>query len=206
MNRTTAAALITALTAAALWLMQITHPATAYGAEPVLQAPELTAAIAGTWPGNPVPWPQSTPPVERSGKVLLVDFQNVDCRDCPPRWLKKLQGRYGRQGLEVVGVYAPEVDLRVDPPFEPRMDAASRQARIRAWIIARVAAFDLEHPELLDPSASYWSALVTGFGATYYLLDKHGRVRARFSGPLRADGRRAQDLELAIARLLAQPS
>ena len=185
-NRETAAALITALTAAAVWLMQIAHPASAYGAVEAPAAPEFTHHAPAEWINSP---PLSL--ADLRGKVVLVDFWTFDCWNCYRSfpWLNSVDKRFGKRGLEVVGVHTPEFD----------------HERVRENVVRKVAEFDLDHPVMIDNDYSYWNAMGNRYWPAYYLIDKHGRVRARFVGETHAGDAQAQQIESAVEKLLEEP-
>ena len=92
------------------------------------------------------------------------------------------------ESLTVIGVHSPELDHEED----------------RNRVIAKVKEFKLPHPVMIDNDFSYWKALNNRYWPTYYLIDKQGRLRARFIGETHADSKRARKVEAAITQLLAE--
>ena len=99
-----------------------------------------------------------------------------------------MEETYQSRGLQVIGVHTPE--------FE--------HERVRANIERKVAEFALDHPVMIDNDFSYWKALGNRYWPTFYLIDKNGRLRARFIGETHSGSRQANRIEAAIASLLAE--
>lgn len=155
---------------------EFTHP---------LPAPAFTHS-------NPRDWINSAPLTLRMlrGKVILLDFWTFDCWNCYRSfpWLKSVEAQYGPQGLEVIGVHTPEF----------------AHERVRADVIAKVHQFGLHHPIMIDNDYSYWHALGNHFWPTFYLIDRQGRVRARFIGETHIGDHRARAIERDIKELLKE--
>ena len=149
------------------------------------KAPEFTHPEASAWINSP---PLSLAGLR--GKVVLLDIWTFDCWNCYRSfpWLKSVEAQFESQGLQVIGVHTPEFD----------------HERIRANIEKKVEEFGLPHPVMIDNDFSYWKALGNRYWPTYYLIDKQGRLRARFIGETHADSQRARNVESAIAKLLAE--
>ncbi|MEO0422764.1 MAG: redoxin domain-containing protein [Pseudomonadota bacterium] len=126
------------------------------------------------------------------GKVVLVDFWAFECWNCYRSfpWLNGLEGEFEEQGLQVIGIHAPE--------FE--------RERHRAAVAAKAREFELHHPLMIDNDFSYWRALGNRYWPTYYLIDKRGRVRYRFIGETHAGSEQARQVERAVRALLAEPA
>ena len=177
------------LVAAALpvvfWLAAPHYEAVAYDAGGAPAAPEFTHRQADEWINSP---PLTL--AELRGKVVMLDIWTFDCWNCYRSfpWLKSVEETYRSRGLQVIGVHTPE--------FE--------HERVRADIERKVAEFGLPHPVMIDNDFSYWKALGNRYWPTYYLVDKHGRMRARFIGETHSGTSRAKRIEAAIAGLLAE--
>jgi len=162
-------------------------PASAEVLEQPVPAPEFTHA-------EPREWINSGPlrVSDLRGRVVLVDFWTFDCWNCYRSfpWLKSLEARYEQHAFTVVGVHSPEFD----------------HERARENVVEKVREFDLRHPVMIDNDFSYWKAMRNRYWPTFYLIDKQGRVRARFIGETHEGDRRARAVETAIERLLEEPS
>jgi hypothetical protein len=64
--------------------------------------------------------------------------------------------------------------------------------------------FRLEHPVMVDNDFRYWNALGNRYWPAYYLVDKEGRLRARFFGETHRGDPQARRIEASLERLLAE--
>ncbi len=170
----------------ALALAAIGIPTTAREFADPQPAPDFTHSGAETWIN-------STPLklAELRGKVVLLDFWTFDCWNCYRSfpWLKGIEQAYGPGGMTVIGIHTPE--------FE--------HERVRANVVAKTREFGIEHPVMMDNDYSYWKAMGNRFWPTFYLIDKTGKVRARYIGETHAGDLRARAIEEKIEQLLAEP-
>jgi thiol-disulfide isomerase/thioredoxin len=96
------------------------------------------------------------------GRVVLVDFWTYSCVN----WLRTLpyirawHGRYGDEGLVVVGAHAPEFG------FEHDLDNVRRAAR----------ALDIGYPVVIDNDFAIWRSFDNRYWPAIYLVDRDGRV------------------------------
>lgn len=174
--------------AAVLAVVAGNRPASGRGSavEPPTPAPEFTQTDPAAWLNGP--------PLRLAalrGQVLLIDIWTFDCWNCYRSfpWLNALEKRYHRRGLRVVGIHSPE--------FEHEHD--------RAQVSAKVTEFGLRHAIMMDNDFGYWKALNNRYWPAYYLIDKQGRIRARYVGETHADSRQAKAIEARIEQLLAEP-
>lgn len=172
------------LAALAFVTLLTTLGASAAGNAP--QAPEFTHADAGAW--------INSPPLRRHdlrGKVVLLDVWTFDCWNCYRSfpWLHNVEHRYRQRGLQVIGIHTPE--------FE--------NERMRSNIVHKVREFKLPHPIMIDNDYSYWRALNNRYWPSFYLIDKRGRLRARYIGETHAGSAQADVIERTIESLLAEP-
>lgn len=149
------------------------------------RAPEFTGH-------NTVDWINS-PPLKLAdlhGHVVLLDVWTFECWNCYRSfpWLNDLEARLGPRGLKVIGIHSPE--------FERERDASA--------VRRKVAEFGLGHPVMLDNDFRYWRALNNQYWPAYYLIDKQGRLRARFVGETHKNTAQARRIEQAITALLAE--
>src|SRR5580704_2197559 len=95
--------------------------------------------------------------------VVLVDFWDYTCVNCI-RTLPYVAGwhrRYAAQGLQVVGVHAPEFSF----------------ARDHQNVTSAIKQFEIEYPVVLDNDYSIWRAYSNRFWPAKYLIDTQGRLR-----------------------------
>lgn len=150
-------------------------------------APEFTATAASDW--------INAPPLtlnRMKGEVVLLDVWTFGCWNCYRSfpWLKDMEARLGPKGLKVIGIHSPE--------FEHERNGAT--------VRAKAADFGLTHPIMLDNDFRYWKALNNRYWPAYYLIDRNGRIQARFVGETHKGTPQAQEIERIIEELLAQPA
>ena len=145
-------------------------------------APAFTHVAAAEWLNGP---PQTLAALR--GQVVLLDVWTFACYNCYRSfpWLNTLERRYAPQGLRVIGVHTPEFD----------------HERVRANIAAKLAEYGLRHPVMIDNDFSYWNALGNRYWPAWYLLDRQGRVRARYAGETHAGDTQALRKEGSPQRL-----
>jgi thiol-disulfide isomerase/thioredoxin len=185
MSRVLSLPAIAALMTLALWLNGLVSVGAGEG-EPT-QAPEFTHAA-------PADWINSAPLrlEDLRGNVVLLDFWTFECWNCYRSfpWLNVLESKYSGKGLKVIGVHSPEFSRERD----------------RARVAAKVAEFDLHHPIMIDNDFSYWQALGNRYWPAFYLIDRQGYLRHSFVGETHIGDTRAQAVEQAVQRLLAETS
>ncbi len=108
----------------------------------------------------------NSPPLNISnlgGKVVLVDFWTYSCINCIRTipYLDAWYGRYGNNGLVIVGVHTPEFQ------FEKNYSN----------VLAAVKEFGIKYPVALDNNYATWGAYGNEFWPADYLIDKHGDIR-----------------------------
>ena len=120
-----------------------------------------------------------------SGKIVLVNFWTYTCIN----WLRQLPyvrawaGKYGDDGLVVIGVHTPEF------PFEHDL-ANVRRA---------VADMGIEYPVAIDSDYTVWNAFANHYWPALYFADERGRIRHHHFG----EGEYQQS-EMVIQQLLAE--
>jgi glutathione peroxidase-family protein len=124
------------------------------------------------------------------GKVVLVDFWTFDCWNCTRSfpWLTDLETRLSPAGLQIIGVHSPEFER------EKAKDA----------ILEKTRKYELTHPIVIDNDMRTWRAFENQYWPAYYLVDKHGRVRARFVGETHVGDKQAAEIEAVVNALLAE--
>ena len=98
--------------------------------------------------------------------------------------------RYGKRGVQVVGVHTPE--------FEPEHDVD----RLRA----AAAHLKVTWPVMLDNDAAMWDALGTDAWPSLYVVDKQGRIRLEHVGEIHAGDGDARRIEALLDTLLREPA
>ena len=141
------------------------------------EAPEFTG-IDG-WLNTPAPLTLAA----LRGKVVLVDFWTYSCINCRRTvpYLNRWQAEYGAQGLQVVGIHAPEFG------FE----------HTRPNVADAVHELGIHFPVGQDNGFRTWRAWDNEAWPAFYLLDRDGRVVLVCLGE-----DHAQELEAAIRALL----
>lgn len=148
-------------------------------------APEFTAT-------EPTAWLNSPPLDWRAlrGKVVLVEFWTFACWNCTRSipWLRGLAGRFGPD-LVIVGVHTPEFAHEAE----------------RENVVRKLAELGVSYPVVLDNERRYWKAMGNRYWPSFYLVDRHGRIRARHHGETHEGDARARAMETELHQLLAEP-
>ena len=151
----------------------------------VKPAPEFTQSAQSAW--------INSPPLKMSdlkGKVVLLDVWTTICWNCYRSfpWMNDLEKRYEDKGLQIIGIHTPEFDHEKDHNL----------------VVKKAKEFELHHPIMLDNDYGYWNALNNRYWPTYYLIDKQGRIRAKFFGETHKGDKNAKAIEKAVQQLLAE--
>lgn len=119
------------------------------------------------------------------GKVVLVDFWTYSCINCLRAipYVRAWAGKYGPQGLVVIGVHAPEF------AFERDVDNV------------RKATADLQigYPVAIDNNYAIWRGFDNRYWPAHYFIDAEGRIRHHHFGEGAYD-----ESERVIQQLLAE--
>jgi thiol-disulfide isomerase/thioredoxin len=132
-------------------------------------------------------WLNSPPltPAALRGKVVLIDFWTYTCinwlRTAP--YVRAWAEKYKDQGLEVIGVHAPEF------AFEKNID------NVR-WAVKEMR---INYPVAVDNEHTIWRAFKNNYWPALYFIDAQGRVRHHHFG----EGSYEQS-EMIIQELLAE--
>ncbi|MGF7151198.1 thiol-disulfide isomerase/thioredoxin [Sphingomonas zeicaulis] len=111
------------------------------------------------------PWLLTAPDGRKSlrGKVVVVNFWTYSCinslRAIP--YLRAWGQRYGNDGLEVVGIHAPEFGFEKDP------------ANVRRAL----AQLGIPYPNVQDNDYAVWRAFANRGWPGIYFIDAQGRIR-----------------------------
>jgi cytochrome c biogenesis protein CcdA/thiol-disulfide isomerase/thioredoxin len=105
---------------------------------------------------------------ELQGRVVLVNFWTYSCINCLRSlpYVKAWAERYGGEGLEVIGVHAPEFAFEKEPRNVARA----------------VRELGLRHRIAMDNRFAIWRAFSNHYWPALYLLGPDGRVRERLFG------------------------
>ena len=173
-----------AVAALCVWLVLLPARAGTILEEPVA-APAFTHRTADEWINS-----KPLTLEELEGQVVLIDIWTFDCWNCYRSfpWLRDLESRLADEPFQVIGVHSPEFD----------------HERVRSNIVDKVREFGLEHPVMIDNDFSYWKALNNRYWPTFYIVDKHGRLRAIFVGETHAGDAQAKRIEATIRELLRE--
>ena len=167
-------------------LLFVASVACAQDINPPVMAPEFTERA-------PTSWINSKPlnVKDLRGQVVLLDFWTFDCWNCYRSfpWLTDLEQRYRGEGLTVIGIHTPEF----------------AHEKVRESVVRKVKEYGLHHPVMMDNDFVYWNAMGNRYWPSYYLIDKHGMVRANFVGETHTGDRRARAIEKEVNVLLAEP-
>ena len=130
-----------------------------------MAAPELSG---GPWLNTPDNKPLTL--AARRGKVTIVQFWTFGCSNCRANLpaYARLQKKFEKQGVTIIGVHTPEFDHERDPKNVAR----------------RVKELGITYPILLDAKNENWQRWKQQYWPTIYLIDKAGRVRHRWIGEL----------------------
>ena len=132
---------------------------------------------------------ESLEEIRADNELVIVQFWTFNCFNCKNTLgaLGEIYEEYKDQGVEIVGVHAPEFD------FEADVDN----------IIAAAADLDVTWPIALDThkrNFHRWQEGPTGYWPRVYLIDSEGQIRL----DRRGDGiANYQRLESYVERLLA---
>lgn len=158
-------------------------PATRSGATTPVAAPPLPDGDRDAWIGSvPLTWDALR------GDVVLLNVWTYGCGNCSRSipWLKQLHARFAGRDFEIVGVHSPEF------AWEKR----------RSAVVDAVERHGIAYPVVMDNDLAYWSRLDNRYWPAFYLVDRQGRISARFVGETHAGDRQARAIEEAIERLL----
>ncbi len=123
------------------------------------------------------------------GKVVLLNFWATACGGCKleiPTFVQ-LQTTYGGKGFTAVGV-------SLDMFYEGNIDADAAWAKVKPF----EASHGMNYPVLMGDAESMSAYALKALPVTY-LLDKQGRVAARYVGVVSKE-----DVEANVKRLLAE--
>jgi thiol-disulfide isomerase/thioredoxin len=119
------------------------------------------------------------------GRVVLIEFWTFACYNCRNTLptIKKWDAQYRNQGLTVIGVHTPELDI------ERNTDSLRRE----------IDSLGIKYPVVTDNDYSTWTAYRVEAWPTLFVLDKRGQVRWTHVGEGAYD-----ETEQVIKKLLAE--
>ena len=171
-------------------MMMSANPSMMMKADPAGQAGGGTLLpVEGRMPplDGAVQWLNSEPLTAAGlkGKVVLVDFWTYSCINCLRAipYIRAWAGKYGDEGLVVIGVHAPEFAFEKDV-------GNVRKA---------VADLDIRYPVAIDNDYAIWQAFHNQYWPAHYFIDAEGRIRHHHFG----EGDYAES-EKVIQELLAE--
>jgi len=178
--------LLTAAILSAASLLYYSQKAQAKTYTHPVAAPQFTQSHPGDWI-NSAPLKME----DLKGKVALLDVWTSACWNCYRSfpWLNSVEDKFKDQDLQIIGIHSPEFE------YEKNYDNVAAKAK----------EFELHHPIMLDNDFAYWEALNNEYWPAYYLIDKQGQIRYLFIGETHSGDSRADKIENAITKLLAEP-
>ncbi len=133
------------------------------------------------------PWFNSAPLTREQlkGKVAVIDFWTYSCINCLRSlpYVKAWAEKYGKDGLVVIGVHAPEFAFEREP----------------ANVAKAIKDLGVRYPVALDNQYRLWGALHNNYWPAHYFVDAQGRIRYHHFGE--GDYERS---ERVIRQLLAE--
>ena len=107
------------------------------------------------------------------GQVVLAHFWTFDCINCQhvQPYVKHWHETYAGDGLRVVGIHTPELDIERDP------------ANVRAAVRANGVTFAVG----IDADYKTWDAYRNRYWPAFYWIDRAGRIRFTHFGEGRYD-------------------
>ncbi len=107
---------------------------------------------------------------DRKGKVTLVHYWTFGCINCKRNLAtySKWSDELAKQDVLVVGVHTPELEMEKD------------EKKLRDFITKE----KITYPVLIDTGLTNWRNWNVDVWPTIFLVDKKGKVRARWLGEL----------------------
>ncbi len=96
------------------------------------------------------------------GKVVLIDFWTYSCINCLRTLphLKEIYEKYHSQGLEIIGVHAPEFEFEKNPQNVEKA----------------IARFGIKYPVALDNKLQTWQNFENQYWPAHYLINQQSKV------------------------------
>lgn len=138
-------------------------------------------------PSSPERWLDAKPLQWETlkGKVVLINVWTFACwnsyRSLP--WVTSLQQKFPE--LKIIGVHSPEFDYEKD----------------RTGLRSTLSKYGVTYPQILDDDHAYWQSLGNTYWPSFYIVDKHGKIRGRFAGETHKDDSQAKQIENLIESL-----
>jgi len=142
-------------------------------------APSLPVSPSSWLDHTPLKWEQL------KGKVVMLNVWTFACwnsyRSLP--WVVSLQKKF--PDLQIIGVHSPEFGYEED---------RSRMRQV-------MSQYGAVYPQILDDDHEYWNKLSNTYWPSFYIVDKAGNIRGRFSGETHAGDAQAMKIEKLIQDL-----
>ena len=162
--------------------------------QPALAATEVAAQNAPELVGGPWLNTLGSKPISlasRKGKVTVVEFWTFGCSNCRANLPTYAQwhDQFKNKGVEIIGVHTPEFDTEKNPEN----------------VRAQIEKLGVKYPVLLDNNGANWRKWNQRYWPTVYLVDKAGKIRAKWEGELDYNGAGGSaKLTAQIEKLLAE--
>ena len=124
------------------------------------------------------------------GKVSIIEFWTYSCWNCYRSfpWLHSVETKFKPKGFQVIGIHSPEFEVE----------------KAHANIIAKMKGFKITNPVMVDNDMAFWKKMKNQYWPAYYIVDKKGKVRARFIGETHKDSPQGNKIEALIETLLTE--
>lgn len=156
-------------------------------------ADKLIGEFAPPLPTSPdLPWINSQPLSwgALSGRIVLVEFWSIgswpSLHSVPT--LRDLYSKLQTEGVQFVTFHSPQ--------FPDERDRIALEKKIKE--------FSISFPVVVDDSSSYAAALEIQTRPAFLVVDRRGKIRARFDGEIRPGDAASESLEKAIRTLLKE--
>ena len=141
---------------------------------------------------SPKEWLNSKPLNRKDllGKVSIIEFWTYGCWNCYRSfpWLHGVEAKFKPKGFQIIGIHSPE--------FESE--------KIHKNIKAKIKGFKITNPVMVDNDMAFWKKMKNQYWPAYYIVDKKGKVRARFIGETHKNSAQGNKIEALIETLLTE--
>jgi hypothetical protein len=99
-----------------------------------------------------------------------------------------MEEKFGKAGLRVIAVHAPEFD----------------HEKSRQQVESVAQRYQLTHPIFMDNEFAYWSRLNNRYWPAFYLVDRKGKIRYQYEGEMHLNTERGDQAARYVRELLAE--